>query len=123
MCRLRGDHRVPDDTNIDHSCLDVAETGTISNRGSHECPIPGFQLMHTVSLGPVPEHLNSKLLLPSRRRAILPHDCDKRYGRDEYASDVSDTDAEPDIIIGRVSCLRNKSNKLRHNRRITFHHK
>ena len=40
---------------------------------------------------------NTKMLLPVRRRAILPHDCDQRHGREEYPSDVSDTDDESDF--------------------------
>ena len=63
---------------------------------------------------------NHKLLCPSRQRAILPHGCDQRYGRDEYASDVSDTDVECEIIPKRVGCLLDKTKKKRHGRRIVF---
>ena len=74
-----------------------------------------------MSLGPVSVLEDSKLLMPSMRRAILPHELAERYGRQECGSDVSDTDAEPEIITRRFGCLRDKSKKLKHNRRITFH--
>ena len=77
--------------------------------------------MCTVSLGPVAPMQESHLLMPSMRRAILPHDIAERYGREEYASDVSDSDIEPIIVTRRYGCLRDKSKQLRHNRRIIFH--
>ena len=64
-------------------------------------PLPTF----TMSLGPVNTNSVCKVLCPSGRRAILPHSCDQRYGREEYASDVSDTDTECEITVKRVGCL------------------
>ena len=67
--------------------------------------------LYTISLGPVPSNSVYKILCPSGRRAILPHSCDQRYGRDEYASDVSDSDVECEVIVKRVGCLLDKTKK------------
>ena len=68
------------------------------------------QSISTLSLGPVASVLDSKLLLcPSRPRAMLPTTVDLRYAREDYASDVSDTDGECEVtIIKRRSCLLDK---------------
>jgi len=60
------------------------------------------------------------MLCPSRPRAILPHDCDQRYGRDEYASDVTDTEDECECVSKRRGRLLDKTKKKRHGRRIVF---
>ena len=88
---------------------------------------PGTYIM---SLGMVPSgncvtssHVkNTNMLYAARRRAIIPHDCDLRYRREEYYSDVSDTDDEKVIMLSNVrrSCLRDKSKSSRHGRRIVI---
>ena len=73
--------------------------------------------------GPVADlHVkNTNMLFPARRRAILPHDCDQRHAREEYYSDVSDTDDERVMLKNaRRGCLRDKSKPSRHGRRIVF---
>ena len=83
--------------------------------------MPGILSMHTVSLGPVSALQDSRLLMPSERRAILPHDLKKYYEPEGYISDVSDTDTETIIVKPRLhGCLRDKSKKLQQGRRITF---
>ena len=96
--------------------------GTTRNHSIHPTEMPGLLSVHTVSLGPVSALQDSRLLMPSGRRAILPHDLHKRYGQEDYASDISDTDTETIVInTRRFGCLRDKSKKLQQNRRITFH--
>ena len=91
-------------------------------------PLPGGCFI--MSLGPVPNNecktdharvrssardpvaeshdVKYRLLCPSRPRTVLPHGCDQRHGRGEYASDVSDTEDEFEIVILRRSCLIDK---------------
>ena len=61
--------------------------------------LPIGEPLFAISMGPVPKNSDCKVLCPMRPRAILPHDCDQRYGRDEYPSDVSDSDCEGSIYI------------------------
>ena len=83
--------------------------GTICNQLIHPIEIPGLMSVHTVSLGPVSALQDSRLLMPSGRRAILPHDLQKYYEPEDYASDVSDTDTETVIVKPRLNgCLREK---------------
>ena len=61
--------------------------------------LPDSELSCIVSLGPVPGNSDCRLLCHSRTRTILPQEFDLRHGRDEYPSDVSDTDGEDSCYI------------------------
>ena len=66
---------------------------------ARELMLPCDELSCIVSLGPVPINSDSRLLCPSRSRTVLPQEFDLRHGRDEYPSDVSDTDCEDSSYI------------------------
>ena len=107
------------------------EAGKVVERNATGLPLPGGSFI--MSLGPVPNNqcktdhtrvrspardpvaeshaTNYRMLCPSRPRTILPHGCDQRYGRDEYASDVTDTEDECEVIIKRRGCLLDKNKK------------
>ena len=59
----------------------------------------------------VPRNSDCRLLCPSRKRTILTQEFDLHHGRDEYPSDVSDTDCEDSCYITK---------KKPKNQRITF---
>ena len=91
---------------LESGCSNTIAGSCAMTLGSHgsasrERMLPSGESLYTISLGPVPKNSDCKMLCPMRLRAILPHQCDQRYGRDEYPSDVSDTDNEGTMYIGR----------------------